>query len=255
MTKKNSLYLKKAKLFYLYFFIAIFALFILLFYQNLSTKSAVNQFFKTSGLSKEDVLYKSVTKSLFGNSLIFYQVKFTSLSFANHIDKIVLKKEPEGYRISLTNANIDVIQSLRKTFNINVIDELSNYTPIEDILHKPIQTLALSNINTFTFNLDILLKKEKNLPIMKGVLTANNLLSIQFKTKFFKEHHSLNSKLHPIYIILEDKGIFKKYNQYLKSIDFNEILTQKELKWTNKNMPELIFAPTYQLQNFSENYF
>ena len=252
MTQKNSFYLKKAKVFYLYFFILLLVLFVFLFYQNFTTKSAVNQFFKATGLSQNDISYKSVSKSLFGNSLIFYQVKFDSFSFSNHIDKLVLKKEKNGLSLSMTNAQIDIIHSLRKTHNINIVKELKNYIPITDIFQKPIQTLALSNVNKFSFNLNLFFDKQQNKPIVTGILNSKGLATIQFKSYYFKENIALNSRLKPIYATVKDEGIFEKYDTYLKSIGYKknqqerQLLTEKELKWNEKNMPELHFAPTYK---------
>ena len=251
MTKKNTLYLKKAKIFYLYFFILILMIFVFLFYQNFSTKSAVNQFFKISGLSKNEMSYKSVSKSLFGNSLIFYQVKFDSFSFSNQIDKLVLKKEQNGLHISLTNGQIDVTHSLRKTYNINIVNELEKYKPVTDIFQKPLLTLALSNIDTFTFNLDLIFNKEQNSPIIRGVLNSKNGVSIQFKTLAFKEKDDFNVRFKPLLVVAKDNGFFEKYDQYLKSIGYKKdqeerkLFEHQELKWTDKNMPELQFRPTY----------
>ena len=175
MNKKNTSHLKKAKVFYLYFFITIFSICVFLFYQNLTTKSAVNQFLKSTGLTKEDLTYKSVSKSLFGNSLIFYKVEFSSFSFAHQIDKLVIKQEKNGYYLSINNAKIDVIHSLRKTYNVNITKELDNYIPVTDLLKKPIQSLALSNIDIIAFNLEMFFETKNNSPIVKGFLTAKDL--------------------------------------------------------------------------------
>lgn len=253
MTKKNTLYLKKAKIFYLYFFILILMILVFFFYQNFATKSAVNQFFKISGLSQNEMSYKSVSKSLFGNSLIFYQVKFDSFSFANQIDKLVLKKENNNLHLSLTNAQIDVTHSLRKTYNINIVNELEKYKPITDIFQKPLLTLALSNINTFTFNLDLIINKDQNHPLVKGVLNAKDEVFIQFKTLAFKETNDLNIHFKPLLVLAKDNGFFEKYDQYLKSIGYKKdqeerkFFEQQELRWTDENMPELQFSPTYSL--------
>lgn len=261
MMKKNTSYLKKAKIFYLYFFILILMIFVFAFYQNFATKSAVNQFFKTTGLSKNDISYKSVSKSLFGNSLIFYQVTFDTFSFENHIDKMVLKKEKNNLQVSLTNAQIDVIHSLRKTHNINIIKELDEYKPITDIFQKPLLTLALSNIDTFSFNLDLIFNQEHNMNVIKGILVAKNEVSLQFKTIAFKEPNGLNARLKPLYVTAKDNGLFEKYDQYLKSIGYKktqqerQLLTQQELKWTEQNMPELQFVPTYKTYSKTQDDF
>lgn len=261
MTKKQPSFSKNAKIFYLYFFIGILALCVFLFYQNISTKAAVNQFFKTSGLSQQDMSYKSVSKSLFGNSLIFYQVTFDSFNFVNHIEKLVLKKELGGLQVSIHNGEIDVIHSLRKTNNIHIIESLKEYTPITDLFQKPIQSLALSNIDRFLFNLTLFFTEEQNNTILKGQLTSDKLMNLSFNAKIVQETNSLNVKLKPIQVQLTDKGIFKQYDLYLKSLGYKKTdierqpFNEKTLKWTDKNMPELYFAPTHKQISHTEKSF
>ena len=242
---------KKSKIFYIYALLIFLCIGALFSYQQARTKNAVSSFFKTYNISRDDIKYNDVSTSFLGNNLIFYNVIIKDLSATHSIEKLIISRQQSSLKIKLIGMSIDVINSLRRSHNIHILNALNEYKPVVDIFQKPLQSLALANVDTIKFNADITITPMQKESFIKGRILAHKLFDFHFKMKtldneFIKQklHHLFYTTVKPVSIYVKDNGFFNKYDSYLNSLGLKESSTersffQKESFFNEKNDSEI----------------
>ena len=254
--KKKS---NKTKLFYLYLFsIALFCL-TLMTYHHFRTQKSISQFLKTYQISSLDMQYKSVSQPFFGDGIIFYKVSFPNISLDHTIEKMIVKHENDFIHIRMTNIHINVLNTLRKNHNIHIINALDDYQPLSDSFQKPMQSLALANIDETKFNISLIIKQKGDSLITYGQIVNPHLIDIDFKARINPTQtqneglfYSFYATSTPLSITIKDQGLFSKYDSYLESLGFEEdspkraVLKKKIVRFLSGDLNDLDLKPAYK---------
>ena len=238
---------KKNKIFYIYALLIFLCIGAIFSYQQARTQNAVSSFFKTYNITKNDIKYNDVSASFLGSNLIFYNVVIKDLAASHSIEKVIISRQQSSLKIKLIGVSVDVINSLRRAHNIHILNVLNNYKPVVDIFQKPLQSLALANIDTLKFNADFTISPMQNESFIKGRILAHKLFDFHFRAttvdnEFIKRKlpQLFYTTIKPMSIYVQDKGFFKKYDTYLNSIGLKESsqersFFQKESFFKEKN--------------------
>ncbi len=256
---QKELTLKKTKVFYIYLIIILLTFVTFFFYQDIRTKRSVMKLFKSYQLSKNDIHYKNISHSFFGEGLIFYNVTFPKLAIDHLIEKLIVKQQSDFLHVRLINTHIHVLNSLAKNYNINIVQSLSNYEPITDAFQKPLQSLALSNIDEIKLDISLIIKPKKENLIVYGQILNPDLIDIDFKVRvnpsFVKNaglFYAFYTDVTPMSVTLKDKGLFKKYDTYLASLNIasnnqkRSILKKNMLRFLDGDLKALDFKSAYK---------
>ena len=250
----------KAKVFYTYIGIILLCCISFIAYQHIKIKSSISDFFKTYNIQKNDFQYHNVSQSFFGKSLIFYKVKIPILNVDMSVEKVIIRKEKDDLNIKFIGANLNVINSLRRLYNIRILDELNTYNPTTDSFQKPLQTLALCNIDSVKFDLSFVLSPQKKQTLLTGKATLNQLAEIDFSLLATSKKpskgllYTLYGKLKPLNVTIKDFGLFPKYDTYLESIDLHkdmqirQLLQKESIRYNGKPNMELNLIPAYKMK-------
>lgn len=225
---------KPSKILYLYFVLIFLCAGTLFLYQQAKTKKAISNFARTYNITQNDIRFQDKSVSFLGNNLIFYNVIFPEINASHQIDKVIISKQQNSLKIRLIGVNLDVISSLMHRYNIHILNTLKNYQPVLDVFEKPLQTLALANIDTLKFNADFTLSRTQKAHHIQGHILANKLFEIHFRVKsdttqnnISKLTHLFNKKVQPEFFHVKDKGFFKKYDAYLNSIQLKSTTPER----------------------------
>lgn len=249
----------KTKVFYTYLVIILFAFGLFFFYQQVQTKRSIAKLFKSYQLSKQDVNYKNISHPFFGKGLIFYNVTFPNLALDHSIEKVIVKQQSDFLHVRFFNVHIHVLNSLAKNYNINILQSLSEYKPIADSFQKPLQSLALSNIDEVKFDVSLIIKPKKDNLIVYGQILNPDLIDVDFKVSvqpFSNKNvglfYAFYANVTPISVTLKDRGLFKKYDAYLASLNIESntpqrnILKKNTLRFLNGDLKPLNFKSAYR---------
>ncbi len=254
--KKKS---NKTKLFYLYLFSIAFVCLTLIAFHHLRTKKSISQFLKTYQISSLDMQYKSISQPFFGDGIIFYKVSFPNISLDHTIEKMIVKYESDFIHVRMTNVHINVLNTLRKNHNIHIINALNDYQPLSDSFQKPMQSLALSNIDEIKLNISLIIKQKGDSLITYGQIINPHLIDIDFKARINPTQaqneglfYSFYATATPLSVTIKDNGLFLKYDSYLSSLGFEEtspkrsVLKKKILRFLNGDLNDLDLKPAYK---------
>ncbi len=254
---------KKTKNFYLYLGIIILCLIGFFIYQQARTKRAVLDFFKIYHIQEKDISYQNVSHSFLGNNLIFYKVTFPVLSIDHRIEKIIISKVGKDLNIKVIGADVNIINSLRRLYNIKILEELATYNPATDIFQKPLQTMALANIDSAKFNLTMRASQQKKQMLFNGHLSLSQIADIDFSVLLTPKKtaegvlYFLNGKIKPLQASIKDAGFFARYDQYLESIDIHkdvqlrQLLKMDLIEYTGETPIEINLLPVQKNKNTS----
>ncbi len=250
---------KTTKLFYICLFSIAFFCITLIAYHQIHTKKSIINLLKTYQINPVDMKYKSVSKPFFGDGIIFYKVTFPNIAVDHLIEKMIVKHQSDFVHIRMINTHIDVLNSLRKNYNIHIINELKNYKPIKDTFQKPLQSLALSNIDELKLNISLIIKQKGDNLITYGRIVNPQLIDIDFKTRINPTqtqneglYYSFYSSATPLSVTIKDYGLFQKYDSYLASLGIGEettqrsILKKKILRFLTGDLNDLDLTPAYK---------
>ena len=259
MSVKKNPKANKTKLFYSCLFSISFLCITFISYQHIHTKKSITNLFKTYQINPVDMKYKNVSKPFFGDGIIFYKVTFPNIAVDHLIEKMVVKQQSDFVHIRMINTHINVLNSLRKNHNIHIIEELKNYQPIIDSFQKPLQSLALSNIDELKLNISLVIKQKGDSLITYGQIINPQLIDIDFKTRINPTQtqneglfYSFYSSATPLSVTIKDYGLFQKYDSYLMSLDLDEntpertILKKKVLRFINGDLNDLDLTQAYK---------
>ena len=253
----------KTKLFYIYLFSISIICLLFFMYHKFHTEKSINHLLKSYQISSLDIKYKSVSQPFFGDGIIFYKVTFPNISIDHFVEKMIVKQQSDFIHIRMINANINVLNTLRKNHNIHIIDSLSDYKPLEDSFQKPIQSLALANIDEIKLNISLIIKQKGDSLITYGQIINPNLIDVDFKARINPVQtqdeglfYSFYATATPLSVTIKDLGLFSKYDSYLSSLGLEDdapkrnVLKKKILRFLNGDLKDLDLKPAYKnIQN------
>lgn len=227
--------MKKTKLIYFILIFVILCFGMGVWYQQNKTDSALNQFFKSYRIKKQDMNYGTVERSFLGKGLIFYRVVFPQLLLTHKIDKIIVNTKGETVNIQLIGVQIDIIDTLRRSQNIKILSVLHAYKPFEDALKKPLQSLALMGIDDVKVNVTLSFEPFKDIIIVNGKVTAQKLADIYFSfalervvDRGYQKNliYAFYGNIEDVFFEIKDRGVFKKYKAYIVGLGLPSNSTQ-----------------------------
>lgn len=258
---------KKTKIFYIYLLAATFFCLLLIFIQHFQTKKSISNFFKNQQINSLDLKYKNVSNPLFGDGLIFYKVTFPKLAIDHFVEKMIVKQQSDFIHIRMINTHIDVINSLRKNNNIHIINKLHDYNPITDSFQKPLQSLALSNIDEIKLNISLIIKPKGDSLIVYGQIENPQLIDIDFKvrinptqTKNEGLFYAFYASATPLSVSIKNNGLFERYDSYLLSLGLDEkspkrsLLKKKIIRFLNGDLTDLDLTPAFKTSAINKTY-
>lgn len=216
--------MKKTKLIYAVLIVIILAFGSAVWYHQVQTETALKQFFKTYRIKKADVRFKTAELSFFGNGLIFYRVQLPQLALTHKIDKVIIHSEGDGVNVQLIGVEVDVIDTLRRSHGIYVTDALETYQPFKEALIKPLESLALMGIDKVKLNAVFSFEPFNKVVVINGKITAPRLADIYFSFPLLRQRdtgyqkslvYSFYGTIEDIFFEVRDRGIFKKYRDYM----------------------------------------
>lgn len=255
----NTRIKKTTKLFYICLFLIAFFCVAFIAYHQIQTKKSIANLLKTYQINPVDMKYKSVSKPFFGDGIIFYKVTFPNIAVDHLIEKMIVKHQSDFIHIRMINTHIDVLNSLRKNYNIHIIDELKNYKPLTDAFQKPLQSLALANIDETKLNISLVIKPKGDSLITYGRIVNPQLIDIDFKTRINPTQtqneglfYSFYASATPLSVTIKNYGLFQKYDSYLTSLGIDEetpqrsVLKKEILRFLTGDLTDLDLTPAYK---------
>ncbi len=184
----------------------------------------LDAYMKTYRFNRSEVAFRSLERPLFGDGVILYQVEFPYLSIPVRVEKMVMREEENKLVLNMRGVVIPVLESLRILDAYQIVSIMKAYRPYQDILKRPLESVALTGRDYLKFNLDVTIDFSDRPIKVSGALSGKKLFEAQFVAfvqpddRFYRNRlfYFMYGDLIQAFVNVRDKGALSDYMEYAK---------------------------------------
>lgn len=211
-----------------------------MWYQSRSDR-ILDGYMKIYRFNRSEITFRSLERPLFGDGVILYQVEFPYLSIPVRVEKMVMREEENKLVLNMRGVVVPVLESLRILDAYQIVSIMKAYRPYQDILKRPLESIALTGRDYLKFNLDLTIDLSERPIKVSGSLSGKKLLDAQFVAflqpddRFYRNRlfYFMYGDLVQAFVSVRDNGVLSDYMEYAKQTGVRSPTEWEQIVHTN----------------------